>query len=138
MLRQQAITVEQAKASHLQAQLNHEIAILAVREYRDGTVQENLKAMEGSIALARSDLSRAKDHLTWSERMKEKGYSSQAQIVSEKHSVSQIELALAKQITSLELFQRFTLPMTEKSPPGQGHNRGNRTCERNAPHAAPA
>lgn len=119
MLRQQTITVEQAKASHLQAQLNHEISLLAVREYRDGTVQENLKAMEGSIALARSDLSRAKDHLTWSERMKEKGYSSQAQIVSEKHSVSQLELALAKQITALELFQRFTLPMTEKSLQGQ-------------------
>ena len=60
MLRQQLITVEQAKASHLQAQLNHEIALLAVREYRDGTVQETLKGMEGSIALARSDLSRAR------------------------------------------------------------------------------
>jgi HlyD family secretion protein len=119
MLRQQEITVEQAKASHLQAKLNHEIALLAVREYRDGTVQESLKGMEGSIALARSDLSRAKDHLTWTERMKEKGYSTAAQIVSEKHSVSQLELALTKQITSLELFQRFTLPMTEKSLQGQ-------------------
>jgi HlyD family secretion protein len=115
MLRQQEITVEQARASHLQARLNHEISLLAVREYHDGTVQQTLNGMEGSIALARSDLSRAKDHLTWTERMKEKGYSSPAQIVSEKHSVSQLELTLAKQLTSLELFQRFTLPMTEKS-----------------------
>src|SRR5277367_2638628 len=75
MLRQQIITVEQAKASHLQAQLNHEIALLAVREYRDGTVQETLKGLEGSIALAKSDLSRSQDHLTWTVRMKEKGYS---------------------------------------------------------------
>jgi HlyD family secretion protein len=119
LLRQQEITVEQAKASHLQAKLNHEIALLAVREYRDGTVQESLKGMEGSIALARSDLSRAKDHLTWTVRMKEKGYSTPAQIVTEKHGVSQLELALAKQLTSLELFQRFTLPMTEKSLQGQ-------------------
>ena len=119
MLRQQAITVEQAKASHLQAQLNHEIALLAVREYRDGTVQATLKGMEGSIALARSDLSRAQDHLTWTKRMKEKGYSSQAQIVSEEHTVSQLELALAKQLTALELFQRFTLRITEKSLQGQ-------------------
>ena len=72
MLRTQTITVEQAKASHLQAQLNHEIALLAVREYRDGTVQETLKGMEGSIALARSDLSRAEDHVMWTKRMKEK------------------------------------------------------------------
>jgi HlyD family secretion protein len=115
MLRQQEITVEQAKASHLQARLNHEIALLAVREYRDGTVKQTLQGMEGSIALARSDLSRAKDHLTWTGRMKEKGYASPAQIVSEKHSVSQLELALAQQLTSLALFQRFTLPMTERS-----------------------
>lgn len=119
MLRQQAITVEQAKASHLQAQLNHEIALLAVHEYRDGTVQETLKGMEGSIALARSDLSRAQDHLTWTKRMNEKGYASSAQIVSEKHTVAQLELALQRQVTAMELFQRFTLPKTERSLQGQ-------------------
>ena len=119
MLRQQAITVEQAKASHLQVQLDHEIALLAVREYRDGTVQETLKGMEGSITLARSDLSRAQDHLTWTKRMSEKGYASAAQIVSEKHTVAQLELALQRQLTSMELFQRFTLPKTEKNLQGQ-------------------
>ncbi len=119
MLRQQAITVEQAKASHLQAQLNHEIALLAVREYREGTVQETLKGMEGTITLARSDLSRAQDHLTWTKRMSEKGYASAAQIVSEKHTVAQLELALQRQLTSMELFQRFTLPKTEKNLHGQ-------------------
>jgi HlyD family secretion protein len=119
MLRQQAITVEQARASHLQAQLNHEIALLAVREYRDGTVQETLKGMEGTIALARSDLSRAQDHLTWTARMSEKGYSSAAQITSEKHTVAQLELSLQRQVTTMELFQRFTLPKTERSLKGQ-------------------
>ena len=119
LLRQQVITVEQAKASHLQAQLNHEISLLAVREYRDGTVQETLKGMEGSIALARSDLSRARDHLTWTKRMKEKGYASQAQIVSEQHSVAQLELAVQRQLTALELFQRFTQPKAEKNFQGQ-------------------
>ena len=119
MLRQQAITVEQAKASYLQAQLNHEIALLAVREYREGTVHETLKGMEGTITLARSDLSRAQDHLTWTMRMSEKGYASAAQIVSEKHTVAQLELALQRQLTSMELFQRFTLPKTEKNLQGQ-------------------
>ena len=119
MLRQQAITVEQAKASHLQVQLNHEIALLAVREYREGTVEETLKGMEGTITLARSDLSRAQDHLTWTKRMSEKGYSSAAQIVSEKHTVAQLELALERQLTAMELFKRFTLPKTEKNLLGQ-------------------
>jgi HlyD family secretion protein len=119
MLRQQLITVEQARASLLQVQLNHEIALLAVHEYREGTVEETVKGMEGSIALARSDLSRAKDHLTWTERMNGKGYASPAQIVSEKHGVAQLELALSQKITSLELFQRFSLPKTEKNLQGQ-------------------
>lgn len=119
MLRQQAITVEQSKASHLQAQLDHEIALLAVREYRDGTVQETLKGMEGTIALARSDLARSQDHLKWTERMREKGYSSPAQIVSEKQAVMQMELSLQRQLTALELFERFTLPKTEMTLQGQ-------------------
>jgi HlyD family secretion protein len=119
MLRQQEITVEQAKASHLQAQLDHEIALLAVREYREGTVQETLKGMEGAIALARSDLSRAQDHITWTKRMSEKGYASTAQVVTEKQSVAQLELTLQRQITSMALFQRFTFPKTEKTLHGQ-------------------
>ena len=119
MLRQQHITVEQAKASHLQAQLNHEIALLAVHEYSDGTVQETIKGMEGTIALARSDLSRAQDHLTWTKRMSEKGYAAAATIVSEKHTVAQLELALERQLTAMELFQRFTLQKTEKNLQGQ-------------------
>ena len=75
--------------------------------------------MEGSITLARSDLSRAQDHLTWTKRMSEKGYASAAQIVSEKHTLAQLELALQRQLTSMELFQRFTLPKTEKNLQGQ-------------------
>ncbi len=51
--------------------------------------------------------------------MNEKGYASPAQIVSEQHSVSQLELSLSRQLTSLELFQRFTLPKTEKNLQGQ-------------------
>ena len=75
--------------------------------------------MEGSIALARSDLSRSRDHLTWTKRMSEKGYASVAQIVSEQHSVVQLELSVEQKLTSLALFQRFTLQKTEKNLQGQ-------------------
>jgi HlyD family secretion protein len=115
MRRQQEITVEQAKASHLQARLDLEIALLAVTEYRDGLVQETLKGMEGSLALARSDLSRAADHLDWTQKMREKGYSSLAAIVSEKYSVSQMQFSLNKQLWAMDLYQRYTQPKTEKT-----------------------
>jgi len=115
LYQQQLITVEQAKSSHLQASLDLEIAMLAVRKYRDGDVQETLKSMEGSIALARSDLSRAVDHLGWTKRMNQKGYSSPAQIVSETHSVSLLDFSLKKQLMSFDLFQRYSQPKTEKT-----------------------
>jgi HlyD family secretion protein len=113
--RQQVITVEQAKASHLQAKLNHEIALLAVHEYRDGIVEQTLKGMEGSIALAKSDLSRCTEHLGWTEHMRDKGYTSLAQILTERHSVSQMEIALNRQLSARDLFQRFSQPKTEKT-----------------------
>jgi HlyD family secretion protein len=113
MLRQQVIVAEQAKSSHLQAQLDYEIALLAVREYHDGTIPETLKSMEGAIALAQSDLSRVQDHLAWSKRMNVKGYTSLAQIASEKHSVAQMDFSLKKQLDALDLFQRFTRRKTE-------------------------
>jgi HlyD family secretion protein len=115
MQRQQVIIVEQAKASHLQAKLNLEIALMGVTEYRNGIVQETLKGMEGSIALARSDLSRAGDHLTWTAKMNGKGYSSLATIVSEKYSVAQMQFAVSKQLMAMDLYQRFTQPKTEKN-----------------------
>jgi len=119
MYRQQTITVEQAKASHLQAELNLEIARLAVREYSDGMVQETLKGMEGAIALARSDLSRADMRLEWTKRMNDKGYASVAQIASDQDTVSRSEIALKRQLAALELFKRFTEPKTIKTLQGQ-------------------
>ncbi len=118
LYRQQTITVEEAKSSYLQVQLDLEVALLSVQQYREGTVMETLKAMEGSIALARSDLTRAADHLDWTKRMSEKGYTSPAQIVSEKHSVSVMDFTLKKQLTSLDLFQRFTRQKMEKTLQG--------------------
>jgi HlyD family secretion protein len=115
MYRQQLITVEQAKASHLQAQLDHEIALLAVREYRDGTVHETLRSMEASITLARADLARASDHLDWTKRMRQKGYCSPAQIATDQHTVAQLSFSLERQLMSLDLFKRFTEPKMLKT-----------------------
>src|SRR5262249_40960040 len=96
-----------------------EIARLAVREYREGMVQETLKGMEGAIALARSDVSRAATRLEWTKRMADKGYVSIAQIGSDQDTVSRMDFALKRQVTALELFKRFTEPKTIKTLQGQ-------------------
>ncbi len=118
MLRQQEIVVEQAKASHLQARLNFEIAQLAVREYVDGTVQETVQQMEGNLAMARSDLTRAEQRLEWTKMMNKKGYASVAQIVTDKQTVTSSGLALQRQLGTYDLFMRFTKPKTQKTLQG--------------------
>ena len=118
LLRQQTILVEQARSTHLQAQLNHEIALLAVKEYLEGTVPETVQQMEGSLALAESDLSRTRDRLDWTKKMNQKGYASVAQIVTDKQAVTTAELAFQKQIGTYDLFKRFTLPKMQKTLEG--------------------
>jgi HlyD family secretion protein len=115
MLRQQTIVVEQAKSSHLQARLDYEIAQLAVREYLEGTVKETVEGMEGAIALARADFSRAQERLGRTQKMNGKGYASVAQIVTDRQTVATLDLALQRQLGSYDLFIRYTLPKTEKT-----------------------
>jgi HlyD family secretion protein len=115
MLRQQEIVVEQARASHLQAQLDHEIAQIALREYMEGVAKETEQQMEASITLARSNLNQAEQRLEWTKKMNGKGYSSIAQMETDKQMVMTADLALHGQLSSYELFQKFTLPKTEKT-----------------------
>ena len=65
------------------AELSNEIAKLAVREFRDGSMKEAVKEFEGSVALAESELVRYEDRLDWVKRMKKKGYVPAAQVTSE-------------------------------------------------------
>ena len=113
MLRQQIIVVEQAKASHLQAQLNHEIAKIALHEYIEGTAKELVQEMNASIYLARTSLNQAQERLEWTKRMNKKGYASVAQMVTDKQTVMTSDLALQRQVAAFDLFERFTLPKTQ-------------------------
>ena len=83
LLRLQRITLERARADHLQAELDVEIAQLAVREFQEGRCVETIQDFEGKILLARSDLERAIDRLNWSRRMNEKGYVPAAIVTSD-------------------------------------------------------
>ena len=74
LLRIQKMALERSAADHVQANLDLEIAKLAVREFEEGTLRETIEDFEGRILLARSDLERAKDRVAWAHRMKEKGY----------------------------------------------------------------
>ena len=73
-LRLQEIHVGQVRADLKKAELDHQVAKLAVVEYREGLMQESLTALKGEIALLRADHERAGDRLGWARRMHAKGY----------------------------------------------------------------
>ncbi len=115
MLRQQTIVVEQAKSSHLQAQLDVEIAQIALREYMQGTVKQTIEQMEADLSLARANLTQASERLDWSRMMNRKGYASLAQVRTDEQTFLTDEQSLRQQELAYDLFQRFSLPKTEKT-----------------------
>jgi HlyD family secretion protein len=112
LARTQRISVERAKADLVQAQLDHEIAGLAVREFKDGLMRETITEFEGRLFLARSELERANDRLTWSRNMKKKGYVAASTVSGEEYRTAQLALNLAREESAFELFKKFTAPKT--------------------------
>ncbi len=84
-----------------------ETAQIALREYRDGLVDQQTKEYEGRIALGRSDTQRMRDHLNWTERMVAKGYASRAQLASERQTLAKAEHDLRTTEGEFDLFRRF-------------------------------
>src|SRR5262249_36489606 len=115
MLRQQTIVVEQAKASFLQAELDVEIAQIALREYLEGTVKSTVQEMDANLSLAKSNVTQAGQRLEWTMKMNKKGYASVAQVETDKQTFMTTELALQQQESTYDLFNRFTLPKNQMS-----------------------
>jgi HlyD family secretion protein len=110
LLRTQEIKVLQARAEKQQAELDLEIAQIAALEFEEGLNRQTEKAFLGQIALLRSDLQRAADHLNWSIRMQAKGYISAAQIATERTTLQRCKLNLELAEMSLENYRRFSFP----------------------------
>jgi len=106
----QTIRVEQHKAEEVQTDTALQSAELALKEYRDGLLAQDIMGMQGRIALAESDVKVADDRLAWSERMGAKGYASLRQIANDRESVLSATLRLKRAQTELDTYRRYTAP----------------------------
>src|SRR5262249_22071769 len=82
----QTLTVLQHQAEMVQTDLALQSAEIALREYRDGLLPQDILGMMGRIALADSEVKAASDRLAWSERMATKGYASRAQVANDRQA----------------------------------------------------
>lgn len=119
MLRQQKMTVKRSKADYLQAQLDLDVARMAVKEFKEGTMVEALKELGGLVALAEASLRRATDRLTWTRKMLGKGYVPASQLATEEFNEKKAALQLKKGRMDLDVFGRFTAPRILKTLEGQ-------------------
>ena len=110
LLRQQQMTVERSRADHRQAELDYEIALLAVSEYREGSMTEAIKDFERSVALAESDLARINDRLEWARRMKKKGYVAASQVSNEEYNHAQALFNLGEERAAYRLYSEWMAP----------------------------
>jgi HlyD family secretion protein len=113
-LRLQEIIAGQAEADFTAAELDLEVARLAVSEYRDGLKEEALKSLMGQIALVRADRERAHDRVRWARSMLAKGYLSRAQVATEDSNLSCIEHRLETSERALQAFKVWNAPKTLK------------------------
>jgi HlyD family secretion protein len=90
----QEIAVHATQAEVHATRIAREVAVMVLREFKEGTYAQQLATTEGQIKLAESKLSRAQDRVDWSSRMFQKGYVSLAEKVSEDLALKQARFAL--------------------------------------------
>lgn len=104
-LLQQRIEVHQAKATLVQAEADVEAAKLALIEYESGSYRQDEEQLESAEFVARENLRRAEEFLSYSKKLSVKGYISQVQLAADAFAVKKAlkELDLAQ--TKLEVLR---------------------------------
>jgi len=118
--RAQQIAARKAEAEYHNARLTREIAEIAVLEYAEGILFQDIATVNGEIKLAESDLSRSQDRLDWARRMFDKGNIAMATKVSEELALKKAVFALQKAQVKKKVLVDYTKPKTIKELKSEG------------------
>jgi HlyD family secretion protein len=110
LARVQTINVLSHLAEQVQTDLALQSAEIALTEYREGLLGQDIKGMQGRVALAESQMKLASDRLAWSERMADKGYASAMQVANDRGALLSSTLQFKKAQTELDTYRRYTAP----------------------------
>ncbi len=104
----QKITAATDKAAVIQAQSDLDTASRVLKEYENGTYEQERDALEADQALAEEMLRRAGDYRRYSESLNLKGYITNTQLDADKFAVVKSEKDLALATQKLALFEKYT------------------------------
>jgi multidrug resistance efflux pump len=106
----QKILVNAAKAAEVEAHNNYDVAVIAKREYLEGTYLQDRQLIESEAFVAEENLNRAKDYFTYSQRLASKGYVNENQLEADRFAVEKAKKDLDTANTKLKVIDEFTKP----------------------------
>lgn len=112
--RRQRIEVQRAEAEERQANLELEVARVALKSFQDGEVTQTIEQLQAALALTRADLKRAEERLEWSSRMAGIGYVSADEHARDRVAVARLRNQRDETRTQLRNYQAFTVPRTTR------------------------
>jgi HlyD family secretion protein len=108
--RRQRITVSRARADHRRAELDLEVATVALNELQGGRYRLEKREFEGRIARARAEVTQRTDRLGWSCQMLARGYASRALVAAETSLLEKAVLAQTTAEREFRSFERYQFP----------------------------
>jgi len=76
----QKILVNAAKAAEVEAHNNYDVAVIAKREYLEGTYLQERQTIESEVFVAEENLNRAEEYFKYSQKLASKGYVNENQL----------------------------------------------------------
>jgi HlyD family secretion protein len=107
-INQQKITVEKARAAMIQAEKDHSVAQISVKEFLEGTYLKDLQDKDAQITISMENLRSAENALEHSQRMFRKGYISSLELESQQFGVQRAKIELNSAKTAKDVLEKFT------------------------------
>jgi len=104
----QRINYNTAQAMMIESQNVYETALIAKREYLEGTYLQERQLIESEVFVAEENLNRAKEYLEYSKKLAIKGYVNDLQLEADRFAVEKSEKELEAALTKLKVLDEFT------------------------------
>lgn len=106
----QKIAVNGAKAVEVEAKNTYDTAVIAKREYLEGTYIQERQTIESELFVAEENLNRAKEYYAYSQKLASKGYVNELQLEADRFAVEKAKKDLDTAKTKLKVLDEFTKP----------------------------
>jgi multidrug efflux pump subunit AcrA (membrane-fusion protein) len=106
----QKILVNAAKAAEVEAHNNYDVAVIAKREYLEGTYIQERQIIESEVFVAEENLNRAEEYYAYSRKLASKGYVNENQLEADRFAVEKAKKDLDAAKTKLRVLDEFTKP----------------------------